>query len=67
MHFIASKRQIKHRYVLNKKSSETFCAVSYSLEHKNKLFRRNEHVLQKNKGIGTLHFYSDGATAQNEN
>lgn len=50
-------------------SSETFCAVSYSLEHGPQavwsyLRPALEKLLQEKKGIDTLHFYSDGATAQ---
>lgn len=50
-------------------SSETFCAVSYSLEHGSQavwsyLRPALEKLLQEKKGIDTLHFYSDGATAQ---
>lgn len=50
-------------------SSETFCAVSYSLEHGPQavwsyIRPALEKLLQEKKGIDTLHFYSDGATAQ---
>lgn len=71
MHFGASKKQITlHTGVCyTKNSSETYCAVSNSFEHGPKavwayLVPFLDKVMQENKGIDTLHFYSDGATSQ---
>lgn len=71
MHFGASKKQITlHTGVCyTKNSSETYCAVSNSLEHgPNAVWAYLgpflDKVMHENKGIDTLHFYSDGATSQ---
>lgn len=73
MHFGASKKQITlHTGVCyTTHSSETFCAVSNSLEHGPQavwayLWPFLDKVMQENKGIDTLHFNSDGVTSQNK-